>query len=33
VLGGMGAMAVAVLWARWFPTLRDAHSFDVPERP
>ncbi len=29
VIGGVGAMAVAVLWSRWFPMLRDARRFEV----
>jgi MFS family permease len=29
VAGGIGAMGVALLWARWFPELRRARSFDV----
>ena len=28
VAGGVGAIAVAVLWARWFPMLRNAKRFD-----
>jgi hypothetical protein len=28
VLGGVGTMAVAVLWARWFPELRRARHLD-----
>jgi len=31
VAGGIGAILVAGLWARWFPTLRDARSFALPE--
>jgi MFS family permease len=30
VIGGVGAVAVAALWSRWFPTLRDAQNFDLP---
>jgi MFS family permease len=28
--GGIGAIAVTLLWARWFPQLRLARSFDAP---
>jgi MFS family permease len=28
VLGGVGTLAVVALWARWFPALRNADSFD-----
>jgi MFS family permease len=28
--GGIGAIAVTLLWARWFPELRLARSFDAP---
>ncbi|MEE4452117.1 MFS transporter [Novosphingobium resinovorum] len=28
VLGGVGSIAAAVLWARWFPSLRNADSFE-----
>jgi MFS family permease len=28
--GGAGAILVTLLWARWFPELRRARSFDVP---
>lgn len=28
VLGGVGTLAVVALWARWFPALRKADSFD-----
>jgi MFS family permease len=31
--GGVGAIAVTLLWARWFPELRRARSFDPPEPP
>jgi MFS family permease len=31
VLGGFGAIAVTLLWAKWFPELRLARSFDPPE--
>jgi MFS family permease len=30
VAGGAGAIAVTLLWARWFPELRLARSFDAP---
>lgn len=30
VAGGAGAIAVAILWARWFPELRNAYTFDPP---
>jgi len=33
VAGGVGAIVVTLLWARWFPELRRAHSFDLPEPP
>jgi hypothetical protein len=29
--GGIGAIAVTLLWAKWFPELRRAKSFDPPE--
>ncbi|GAA0731583.1 MFS transporter [Sphingomonas japonica] len=29
--GGIGAILVTILWARWFPELRRARSFDPPE--
>jgi MFS family permease len=29
VAGGIGAIGVAILWAKWFPELRRARSFDV----
>jgi MFS family permease len=29
--GGIGAIAVVAIWARAFPQLRQAHSFDVPD--
>jgi hypothetical protein len=32
VAGGIGAIGITLLWARWFPELRNARSFDVPER-
>jgi MFS family permease len=31
IAGGFGALAVVLLWAWWFPELRLAKSFDVPE--
>jgi len=31
VAGGIGAVLVTMLWARWFPELRNARSFDPPE--
>jgi MFS family permease len=31
VAGGAGAIAVTLLWARWFPELRNARSFDPPD--
>ncbi len=31
VAGGAGAIAVTLLWARWFPELRLARSFDPPD--
>jgi MFS family permease len=33
VAGGIGAVAVTLLWARIFPELRHARTFDVPEPP
>src|SRR6185503_3919879 len=30
VAGGIGAIGVTLLWARWFPELRLARSFDAP---
>lgn len=30
VVGGFGAIAVTLLWARWFPELRNARTFDPP---
>jgi MFS family permease len=29
--GGIGAIAVTLLWARWFPELRRARTFDPPD--
>ena len=31
VAGGFGAIAVTLLWAKWFPELRLARSFDAPD--
>jgi MFS family permease len=31
IAGGFGALAVVLLWAWWFPELRLAKSFDVPD--
>lgn len=33
VAGGVGAVVVTLLWARWFPELRRARTFDPPETP
>jgi MFS family permease len=30
VAGGFGAIAITILWARWFPELRRARTFDPP---
>lgn len=30
VAGGIGAVIVTLLWARWFPQLRQARTFDLP---
>lgn len=30
VAGGLGAILVTILWARWFPELRNARNFDPP---
>ena len=30
IVGGFGALVVTILWARWFPELRRARSFDPP---
>jgi MFS family permease len=30
VAGGVGAIAVTLLWARWYPELRQARTFDPP---
>ncbi|MGK6320361.1 MFS transporter [Sphingomonas sp. DT-204] len=32
VAGGIGAILVTALWSRWFPELRNARTFDSPER-
>ena len=31
VAGGAGAIIVTLLWSRWFPEIRRAHTFDPPE--
>ncbi|HEX9965105.1 MAG TPA: MFS transporter [Allosphingosinicella sp.] len=31
VAGGIGAIAVTLLWARWYPELRRARTFDAPD--
>jgi MFS family permease len=31
IAGGIGAVAVTLLWAKWFPELRLARSFDTPD--
>ncbi|HEU5481524.1 MAG TPA: MFS transporter [Sphingomicrobium sp.] len=33
VAGGIAAIVVTLLWARWFPELRRARTFEVPEEP
>jgi len=30
--GGVGAVLITLLWAKWFPALRQAHGFDPPAR-
>jgi MFS family permease len=30
IVGGFGALAVTILWARWFPELRRARTFEPP---
>jgi hypothetical protein len=30
VAGGIGAIGVTLLWAKWFPELRRARSFEAP---
>lgn len=31
VVGGIGAIFVTAIWARWFPELRNARTFDPPD--
>jgi MFS family permease len=31
IAGGFGAIAITFLWARWFPELRNTHTFDPPD--
>ncbi|HWL46368.1 MAG TPA: MFS transporter, partial [Sphingomonadaceae bacterium] len=31
VAGGVGAVCVTVLWARWFPELKNARTFEPPQ--
>ncbi len=31
--GGIAAIAVTLIWARWFPELRNARNFEIPEEP
>jgi MFS family permease len=33
VAGGIAAIAVTLVWARWFPELRRARTFELPEEP
>ena len=33
VAGGVAAIAITLLWSRWFPALRNARTFDMPEPP
>lgn len=33
VAGGIGAIIVTLIWVRWFPELRRARTFDLPELP
>ena len=33
VTGGIAAVVVTLLWAHWFPELRRARTFDLPEEP
>jgi MFS family permease len=33
VAGGIAAIVITLLWARWFPELRHARTFDLPEPP
>jgi hypothetical protein len=31
IVGGVGAIAVVLLWSWWFPELRLAKTFDAPD--
>jgi hypothetical protein len=31
VAGGLGAIGITLIWARYFPELRGARSFDTPQ--
>jgi hypothetical protein len=31
--GGVAAIAITLVWSRWFPALRNARTFDMPEPP
>jgi hypothetical protein len=33
IAGGIGAIAVVLLWSWWFPELRLAKTFDVSDLP
>ena len=33
VAGGVAAVVVTLIWAYWFPELRRARTFDIPEEP
>jgi MFS family permease len=33
VAGGVAAIAITLIWSRWFPALRNARTFDLPESP
>ena len=33
VAGGIAAIAVTLIWARWFSELRRARTFEIPEEP
>jgi MFS family permease len=33
VAGGIAAIVVTLLWAHWFPELRRARTFEIPEEP
>jgi MFS family permease len=33
VAGGIAAIVVTLLWARWFPELRRARTFELPDQP